>query len=646
MGINKDKLLPGTKKSKPLNLVRFLRRYTVLIIVIGNFIFTLLAPFAFLAIKPYYKASSKIQIDPVVQTIIGKGSEASILLQYSEYVRTQVGRLRHRDILGPAIEKMTAEERAALFPPGVTLDTCVAILNSRLYIKPVRNTHFIDLAIQGSSHKGLGEILNNIMEIFKDSADSQRITQNQNRLSYLNSESQDLNKKIENKIQILRKLARQTHTSDFSETFNFFYKKAEQLQQAKVKIYLKLVDVESSYNQKSQEKKQISVISMEPQVEDVVAQDWGLDSTQSWTYQKLQEMRTKLDGLSQNNKDRAYIENRMKAMRLYEKKMTDEVRELAKITVYGKRDYELKTQLIREQSKYNALKDASKDITLKLQQAKEEAAINSERLILGEQVQSELRNMRELLFKYESRINELEVQSNAPSRISIALRAQPPMIPAGNNAKKLFLVCLVIPFGLTGLVFLVWEFMDKRITIPQNITQALGTPSSWPVSRVKGDGQFVRITLDDPKSVTSKALRSLALRIYKENQVNGSKMFLFNGVDDKSGNTEMLLNVAHQLGSLSSKVLVIEGVTSNPVMKTLLNIPASLTTTDDLMNAEMDLDSMIYEDRERQINVIPASNNRDIQNACHDFTRFLAMVKKEYDFILLDSSPIMKNQTQ
>ena len=38
--------LPGTKKNKPLDIFRFLRRNIVLIIVIGNFGFTLLAPFA------------------------------------------------------------------------------------------------------------------------------------------------------------------------------------------------------------------------------------------------------------------------------------------------------------------------------------------------------------------------------------------------------------------------------------------------------------------------------------------------------------------------------------------------------------------------------------------------------------------------
>lgn len=636
-------LLPGTKKGKPLDIFRFIRKYALLIIILGNFIFTLIIPFALMAIKPYYKTSAKLQIDPVVQTIIGKGQEASILQQYNDYARTQANRLRSHDVLKDAVERLTPEERDALFFPGAPLEVCVNRLHSRLSVEMVRRTHLIELEIQGGRRTGLAAILNNVMAAYKDNVDSQQRQKNTNRLNYLQSERNHLREQINQKINTLKAIAKQTHTSEFKEMYNFFYKRAEQLQQAKVKIDLKLMDVETDYQQKLKEKERISALDMEPYVEEVVANDWGLDSTQSWTYQKLQELRTKLDGLSTKSSDRTYIEARMKAMSQYEKQMTNEVRELAKMTVYGKRDYELTTNLIREKSRYEALTDAAKDISKQLEEARDQANINSERLITGEQIQAELRHMRELLFKYESRINELGVQSNAPSRISIALAAERPTSPAGNNAKKLIMVCLVVPFGFVGFICIALEFTDKRITSPLNIAHALGHPSTWPISRCLPDIPFHRATLDAPDSVTAKAIRSLALRIYKENKTHEAHFFLFSSVDDRSGTSEILINVAHLLGQIHPNILVLECVTTQPVFRRLLEIPEDHPGIADIIRGRADFHECVFTDFERNIDVIPANGDENVQESGLVYGMLTTMAREDYDIILMDSSPVLRN---
>lgn len=662
-------LLPGTKKNKPVDIIRFIKRYSMLIIVLGNFLFTLMVPFVFLAIKPFYKVSATLQIDPVIQTIIGKGQESSILQQYTDYSRTQAARLRNRETLKAAIEQLTPEERDALFFPGVITDTAAILLNARLYIKPISSTHLIELGLQGNHKEGLAPILNYIMIIYKEEADRTQKKQNDNRLAFLRSERNILISDIESKINVLRAVSRQTFTSEFSEAYNVFFKKVEQLQGANVKMVLQLIDVESVYLQRIQEKKEIEKLPMDSQVEEVVAGDWGLDSTQSWTYQQLQEMRIKLDGLSADNSDRLYIEKRMAAMREYEKKMTDEVRELAEQTVYGKREYQLNLRMIEEQSRYDSLTSAAKKLSKSLAVAKEEAALNSERMIAGEQLQAELAHMRGLLFKYESRINELVVQSNAPSRISIATSAYPPSSPAGNNAKNLFMVCIVLPYGMMFTLFFLLEFLDNRITSPKNITNALGSPSTWPISKVecKEDTPFHKLTLTDTESVSAKALRSLAIRIFKDHRTNGSRIFLFSGVNEGNGTTDVLLNVAQLLGELLPRVLIIEGVTPQKAsLKSRLYAPKDHPTIDSAtkliensVNTKAsdanltsnhqkslltELDKIIFHDELRGIHALFASQTIDGHDNPQTFEKILETMNHSYDLILVDSSPVMQNE--
>jgi len=635
--------LPGTKKNKPIDIVRFLRRNIVTIIVIGNFGFTLLAPFALLAIKPFYKASARLKIEPVVQSILGDSEETSILRQYTDFIWTQTNQMRDVDLLEKAVKRLTPQEKNALFPNGLADRNCAIMLSQRLYIEPVSRTYLIDMAIQGDTPEGLAAILNNVMEVYKKEVDEQKRAQNDNRLEYLRSERDTLNHQIIEKQTKLRQLAKLTNTSSFSEQFNFYFKKAEQLQKAYVELYLQLVDSEHLYGQRLKEKIEISKLSMEPQVEEMVANDWGLDSTQSWTYQKMQEMRSSLDGLTEANLERKYTEERMKSMRQYELDMTEEVRKLARKVMYGKREYELEKKLIEAKSKYDSIKTSMEDISSKLAAAKTEAGDNSERLIVGEQIQAELWHMRQLLFGYEKRINELVVQANVASRVSISAKARKPTSQSGSNAKKLIMVCLVLPFGLITFVLLVFEFLDNRITSPKNIVSALGYPSTWPISRAPEGIAFSRVTLDAHESVTSKALRSLALRLHRDAARNDTKLFLFNGVDSQSGTTEIILNTAHHLGQMLPSVLVIEATSSHPTLRKLLDVPPDQPGFSEVLTGKVNLEEAIYTDFERNVNFIFSSEPAYALEASLVFQSVLKEVRNNFDMILIDSTQIMKS---
>ena len=634
---------PGTKKNKPIDIVRFLIRNFITIIVVGNFGFTLLAPFALLAIKPFYKASARLKIEPVVQSILGGSEETSILRQYADFIYTQTNQMRDVALLEKAVKKLTPEQKNALFPKGLSDRNCAEMLAQRLYIQPVSRTYLIDIALQGDTPEGLSAILNNIMDVYKKEVDERKRAQNDNRLEYLRSERDTLSRQIVEKQTKLRELAKLTNTSSFNEQFNFYFKVAEQLQKAYVGLYLQMVDAEHLYGQRLKEKSKISKLPMEPQVEKMVANDWGLDSTQSWTYQKMQEMRSSLDGLTQENLERKYTEERMKSMRKYEIDMTEEVRELARKVIYGERDYELDKKLIEAKAKYDSIKTSMEDISLRLATAKSEAGDNSERLIVGEQIQAEVGQMRKLLFGYEKRINDLVVQANVASRISISVKARKPKSQSGSNTKKLFMVCLVLPFGLITFILFVMEFMDNRITKPKNIVSALGYPSTWPISRAPEGVAFSRVTLDAPESVTSKALRSLALRLHRDSTRNDTKMFLFNGVDIQSGTTEIILNTAHHLGQMLPSVLVIEATSAHPTLRKLLNAPTDQPGFSEVLTGKATFEDAIYTDFERNVNFIFSSEPAYALESSLVFQSVLKEARNNFDLILIDSTQIMKS---
>ena len=205
------------------------------------------------------------------------------------------------------------------------------------------------------------------------------------------------------------------------------------------------------------------------------------------------------------------------------------------------------------------------------------------------------------------------------------------------------MVCLALPFGLITVVLFVIEFSDNRIRRPMDVVYALGYPSTWPISRAPAGVAFSRVTLDAPKSVTSKALRSLALRLHRDAEKHQSKVFLFNGVESRVGTTEILLNTAHQLGQMVPQVLIIEGNSVHPTLRELLGVSSDHPGLLEILKGEKTFDECVYTDYERNVNVIFSSDIGDFQEANLVFQMIMAQAKKDYDIILMDSVPIMRS---
>lgn len=633
--------LPGTKKSKPFDLFGFVKKYTIMIIILGNFGFTLLAPFALMAIKPYFKATSRLQINPRVLTIIGSGAEGSLQNQYTDYMRTQTMALREHGLLQKAIASLDPEKKDAFFPPGLEDAVCASILQNQLYIDFISSSHIIELGLQGPKPEGLAPILNAVMAIYQQSLHTKNTQKNRKRLEYLQNEENELKQKFKGKSRHLKKIVKKTRTSTFSEAFNLSYRQAEKLQDAFTKVHLQRIDAEIEYQKRLEEKEKISKLTLKPQVEEVVANDWGLDSMQSWTYKKLQELRTGLYGLSEENRDRKNILERMEYMKDYAKKTNDEIRDQAKEILYGKREYTLNKQLIQAQSKLKAFRQSEQDLEKRLQIAQEDAAHFSQLMVDGDDVRSELQHLRDRFFKVQSRISELEVQAKAPSRVSIMSAARKPQSQAGSNAKKLFMVSVGLPFGLITFLLLAFEYSDKRITSARHIVQALGSPPSWPISRAPAGMPLHLVPTQAAETVTAKALRSLAQRIFKDAQDNESKVFLFNGIDRKSGVTEIVLSLATLLSVFKPRVLLIEMTSQNSNVSSLLQVPDDQPGLSDYLHGRAGLVDCLYRDDTRNIDAIRARGLGTPVVANLIFHHLMHTCKNEYDFIVIDADPIM-----
>lgn len=628
--------LSAGKSSKPFDPFGFAYRYGLLIIIFGLFIMTMLIPLVLKISKPNYEVSSMLKFDPVIPSQITKSENLSITGYYHDYVRTQALRISEFAVMTEAINTLAKEQKEAIFPEGLSIKECVAILKNIMNINPVSRTHLLELSIQGPEKDGLAPILNAVMDAYLEKMKVELVSKDTRRLQYLHEKKEELHKEIIEKEKLLQTIAQTVLSSSFAEDYNIEQKKAVQLQKAYVRVLTSRIEAENDFNYEKKTATELRVLPLASLVEEGVMDNRAIGFTSSWTYQQLQDMRKSIDGVTTENEDRKRVESRMKAMRNYEKKLRVETRENINSIVYGKRELELNRTIVAKENGYlEALKNES-DVRNALSKALANSGKNSAALLDGKSLDTELEHDRDLLFRLDTRIHELEAESRAPLRVTIETRAREPESPAGSNIKKLLMVCIAFSFGSVGAIFILIEFFDNRIHSPKNIIHALGYPPTWPISKAPQGISFSSVLTDGADSVTAKALRSLATRLYREHEERQAKIFLFSAIDHHSGTSEITRNAAQALSCQTEKVLVIDTNLQNTGNQSGNSLQTS--TAEDANPFEL-----IKHDSDKGYDILDSFMPKNADRyASRMLNRLLIQARKEYEFICIDAGPILQ----
>lgn len=622
------------KKKKPFDPFGFLFRYGALIVVFGLFSLTMMIPLVLKVKKPDYEVHATLKIDPVIPSLITKSEQPSITSYYHDFVRTQAKRINDHTTMAMALEKLGTPLANQLLSPSLSEEAKISILRRIVRVEPISRTHLINLSIRGPKKTGLAPLLNALMESYLEKMTIELQQKDARRLTYLKTKKMRLRVDIQEREHHLNELASQVLSSTFVEDFNIWQQRVVNLQSAYVNALSKRVEAENSFTFRQDTVDRLTLLSLDSLVDEGVMADDAIDFTSSWTYQKLQEMRGSIDGITESNNDRKRIEHRMQAMRDYEGKLLSETRDTVKNIVYGKQDLELKTSLILKENSYKEALANERNLESELKAAQQMSGIKSTLLLKGKGLETELTHDRNLLFRIDTRIHELEAESRAPLRVSIESVAKEPRHPVGSNIKKLLLTCFALSFGSVGGFFLIIEFFDNRIHSPKNIIHALGHPPTWPISRAPDGAPFSSILRSAPSSVTAKAIRSLATRLFREYEENDAKVFLFSGVENTNGTSSITDNIAEAFAYHSEKVLLVD---------------ANIQSWQDIEISEESCKnkeplSTIQRDEKKGVDYLVATNQKlSTRHSARAFNDILQEAREKYDFICIDSAPILQS---
>jgi len=553
--------------------------------------------------------------------------------------------MRDDGVVEAAINKMTDEDRAEFFPPFLDEAGRINLLRGRVQINPVSRTHIIQLTLEGDKQFGLDGALNSIMDAYLDKLTQEDESKYLSRLSFLREKREGIENEVIKLEQQVNAVAKEVHSSAFVEDYNMVQKQVEQLQKLYLQQMAVRIEKESYFSQVQKKGEDLAKISLSPMIDEVVLKDQSLDFTTSWTYKQLQEMRASIDGITQDNRDRKYVEKRMAAMKKYEAKLGDEVRSNAERILTGKRDYEIERELLDSRAEYLSAKDTEDNIQAQLERIRTLADEVSLGILRGSSLEKALFNKRDTLFRLDTRILELESEAKAPQRVNIESRARFPESPSGSNLKKLIMACVVMALALPGGVFLLIELLDNRIHRPNDIEFAVGSKPLWPISMAPEGVKFLNILEQAPDHRSSKAIRSLAVNLLAEHQQHQAKVFLFTGVTRNVGASSILLNTAYAMKNQVSRILLIDGDYIGGNLSNMVEITKiSNIGLNEVISDGESIDNYLFIDEKRGIDIIAYGKPVSASEATsRKFINLINQMRDKYDVIFVYSDPILSS---
>lgn len=212
-------------------------------------------------------------------------------------------------------------------------------------------------------------------------------------------------------------------------------------------------------------------------------------------------------------------------------------------------------------------------------------------------------------------------------------------------------LALIISLMIGLSIALLLEQLDSGIRTSTEVEQILGLTHLVSVPEIPkekaADGRRlmpVEYVLAKPLSAFSESLRSLRSALTLSNVDNPPKVILFTSALPNEGKTTTAVSFARASAQAGLKTILIDCDLRHPSVNKILGLGEAKQGLVEVLASMCTLENVIVVDPQSQLNHIPvaagSSNPPDVLGSSQ-MRRLVARLRQEYDFVILDSAPIL-----
>lgn len=637
-------VIPG-KRCKPFNPLAFVLRRGPALVLCGALLFAglalLLLPFA----RPVYETDATLLIDAGKEPTLNGRERDPIPGDIGDWTRTQIARITSPAVLQAALATLAPGDRPDFVREPLEHPANPFRLMSRIKVREEPRTYLVGLRIRGDSPTGLAPALNAVMDVFLARLQHEFEQTYARRLAYLVEERQKIIERLSVEEKHILELAGESgNTAFLHESYNVHLSKVEQLQRLYWEAFAYQGKMTAEHRKVSEDRMNVIRLDLKAFADERVADNFGINRIEQWTYEQLQQMRATIDGLTENNPDRIYVEARMKAMNDYLAQYKQRVNDETMLNLMEKLEYEQTVKELLARSAADAATRATQILESRLNEAREEADRISMAIFSASSPVFARNQLRDRLQSLNNRIDDTEMEAKTPVRVQIDKRAEPPVEPAQSSRMKLLMLALAAGMGGCAVVFLLLELLDNRVRTAGEVEAAIGGHIPDPVPAYHACGAdapaFAGLCLatgnrdDECARDAATAIADLAARIADDRRRHGTGLCCLFGLRRHSGVTALSLNLATCLDRSCGPVLLVELNARHPGLRCMLEL-GSAKGMESWLRGECRFEDVLHHDSERNLDVIVADHS-GLPSTLSHLPAMLGKLRGNYAMILVD----------
>jgi capsular exopolysaccharide synthesis family protein len=629
-------------------LVKALKRRWLTAIGLGILLAGVLGSAAWMLLAPKYTAFAQVKVDAMREPVVPSKEEVAgdNHTAFTTYLKAQTTQLQSRFVLERAlnrdeVKKLNLDYR---YPSPVLW------LEQELKVETQPDSEYIKLMLSCDDPDEARVILNAITEAYKkevvDREESGRV-ENVGRLSKIyDSASQTLKQKRDELIRMMKQIQ-----SPDLETFKIKHetmlRALAEAQSRHSQISFDLTRAQGHLKaleaqQAGQDKATVSEATVNEAVESDPALKLDLDRIKR-IEELMTEMRISmrywprepryLEAQKRLQLVKGQVDSRRQELR---KEMAGRVRQKTRAdndARKGALDAEVAALMPQEES--------YRKRALKLEKETQQVG---EKTAQYEALKADIASSSTIVDEVGRKLRFAEFELNARPRITIAQEAA---LMARDVKKQVlgsvFAVIVALAGGCFGVAW--WEFRRRRVRSPEEVSTGLGirvvgaVPASPDVEAIINappeeelDGHLVLESID--------AIRTLVLNSARQ---DATRVLMVTSAESGEGKTTLASHLAGSLSRAGRKTLLIDGDLRQPAVHQFFEAPMEPGLSEVLLG-EVDTVDAIQKTNQDGLLVMPAGQwDREVLQslARGEASDVLEKLKEEFDFIVIDSHPVL-----
>lgn len=334
------------------------------------------------------------------------------------------------------------------------------------------------------------------------------------------------------------------------------------------------------------------------------------------------------------------------------KKKLDEKIKVLKAGIFASSPEEVKNlsqKIIEEEIKNGSLRTTLSELSVVVRRYDERFNRLPKTSIELARFQRNRESLEKLYTLVEEKYQEALInEQSQPGNVLIIDDARTPYYPAKPNRILIIIVGLLIGVGLAFAYVFLKNYFDNTVKTPEDITRKNMNVLGW-IPRVdelavKENSKLDFIILHKPDSVPSESFRALRTRIqFSRPDKETLKTIVITSPAPQEGKTFVTINLAGSFAQAEKKVLLVDCDLRKPRVHRVFDAKKEPGLIDYLIG-DKTLEQVTHKSELKNLEFITSGtippNPAEMLDSKH-MDEFLAVVREKYDYVIIDSPPII-----